>query len=73
LVGAVRYQFICQICRRLEGDTSKLVYDHVEPHRGDVEKFWSGPFQTLCKLCHDGVKQKEEIAARMAGIARQTG
>lgn len=64
----VRDQFTCQICGRIEGDTSQLVCDHVEPHRGDVEKFWAGPFQTLCKPCHDGVKQKEEIAARMAGL-----
>lgn len=64
----VRDQFICRLCGRVEGDTSQLVCDHVEPHRGDVEKFWSGPFQTLCKPCHDGQKQKEEIAARMAGL-----
>jgi 5-methylcytosine-specific restriction endonuclease McrA len=64
----VRDQFTCQICRRLEGDTSQLVCDHVEPHRGDVERFWAGPFQTLCKACHDGQKQKEEIAARAAGL-----
>ena len=63
-----RDQFTCQICGRLEGDTSKLVCDHVEPHRGTVEKFWSGPFQTLCKPCHDGQKQKEEVAARAAGL-----
>jgi 5-methylcytosine-specific restriction endonuclease McrA len=60
--------FTCQVCGRLEGDTSKLVCDHVEPHRGDVAKFWAGPFQTLCKPCHDGQKQKEEIAARAAGL-----
>lgn len=60
--------FTCQICGRIEGETSKLVCDHIEPHRGDVEKFWSGPFQTLCKPCHDGVKQKEEVAARAAGL-----
>jgi 5-methylcytosine-specific restriction endonuclease McrA len=64
----VRDEFTCQTCRRVEGDTSKLVCDHVEPHRGDVEKFWAGPFQTLCKPCHDGQKQKEEIAARAAGL-----
>ena len=64
----LRDQFTCQICGRLEGDTSKLVCDHVEPHRGDVDKFWSGPFQALCKPCHDGVKQKEEVAARAAGL-----
>lgn len=60
--------FTCQICRRIEGDTSQLVCDHVEPHRGNVEKFWLGPFQALCKPCHDGQKQKEEIAARAAGL-----
>ena len=64
----VRDLFTCQICRRLEGNTSQLVCDHVEPHRGDVHKFWSGPFQTLCKPCHDGQKQREEVAARAAGL-----
>ena len=64
----VRDEFRCQICHRLESDTSKLVCDHVDPHRGDIEKFWSGPFQTLCKPCHDGQKQKEEVAARAAGL-----
>lgn len=47
-------EFTCKCCGRLEGDTSKLVCDYVEPHRGDVWKFWAGLFQTLCKLCHDG-------------------
>lgn len=56
----VRDLFTCQLCRRLEHDTAKLVCDHVEPHRGDPVKFWSGPFQTLCKPCHDGEKQKDE-------------
>ena len=31
--------------------------DHVEPHRGDVNKFWLGPFQSLCKECHDSAKR----------------
>jgi 5-methylcytosine-specific restriction endonuclease McrA len=63
----VRDQFTCRMCGRIEADTSLLVCDHIEPHRGDVEKFWSDPCQTLCKTCHDSVKQHEEIAARMAG------
>jgi hypothetical protein len=66
----VRDQFTCQMrdCGRIEADTSQLVCDHVEPHRGNVEKFWAGPFRTLCKRCHDGQKQKEEVAARAAGL-----
>ena len=27
---------------------------------GDVNKFWLGPFQSLCKPCHDGVKKVVE-------------
>jgi len=53
----VRDLFACQMCGRIDPDTSKLVCDHVEPHRGDREKFWSGPFQTLCVDCHDRHKQ----------------
>ena len=26
--------------------------DHVEPHRGDAEKFFAGPFTSLCKSHH---------------------
>jgi hypothetical protein len=32
----VRDMFTCQMCGRLEGDTSKLVCDHRQPHRGDL-------------------------------------
>lgn len=56
----VRDLFACQMCKRVEADTSMLVCDHVEPHRGDEVKFWSGPFQVLCKGCHDRLKQSQE-------------
>lgn len=36
------------------------VCDHIEPHKGDLVKFWNGPFQSLCKLCHDSKKQAME-------------
>ena len=26
--------------------------DHIEPHRGDYKKFFTGPYQSLCKACH---------------------
>lgn len=26
--------------------------DHREPHRGDVAKFFAGPFDSRCKPCH---------------------
>jgi 5-methylcytosine-specific restriction endonuclease McrA len=58
----VRDRFACRICNRRLADTSQLVCDHVEPHHGDRRRFWAGPFQTLCKPCHDGAKQAAERA-----------
>lgn len=51
------------LCRMCEGDgrvTPATVCDHVEPHRGDVERFWAGPFASLCTPCHSRRKQREE-------------
>jgi 5-methylcytosine-specific restriction enzyme A len=36
------------------------ICDHVEPHYGDINKFWGSPFQSLCKECHDAGKRFEE-------------
>lgn len=53
--------FTCQMCGKVEVDTSKLVCDHVLPHYGDEQAFWAGPFQTLCNTpCHAIHKQKLE-------------
>lgn len=61
--------FTCQMdgCGKLEGDTSKLVCDHVVPHRGNERLFFDpSNLQTLCKPCHDSLKQKEERADHRA-------
>ncbi|TXI87775.1 MAG: HNH endonuclease [Cupriavidus sp.] len=56
-----RDDFTCQMCGRLDGNTSRLIADHREPHRGDAALFWSpSNLQTLCKPCHDGPKQRME-------------
>lgn len=61
----VRDGFACRMCGRVEGDTSKLVADHVRPHRGDEALFFdAGNLQCLCKTCHDGAKQRGEQARR---------
>jgi hypothetical protein len=36
------------------------VADHVVPHRGDEALFFEGDLQSLCKDCHDSVKQRDE-------------
>lgn len=54
--------FTCQMCGRIEANTSALVADHRKPHRGDERLFWDpANLWTLCKSpCHDKHKQREE-------------
>jgi 5-methylcytosine-specific restriction enzyme A len=59
--------FTCQHrgCGFMTADTSKLVCDHRQPHRGDERLFWDeGNLQTLCKPHHDREKQREERGGR---------
>jgi 5-methylcytosine-specific restriction endonuclease McrA len=59
----LRDLFTCKDCGHLEGNTALLVCDHIIPHRGDERLFWDETnLQTLCKRCHDTVKQREEQA-----------
>lgn len=59
----LRDLYTCRKCGHPEGDTSLLVCDHIIPHRGDEHMFWDETnLQTLCKTCHDTVKQSEEQA-----------
>lgn len=51
---------ICRYCRQQGRRTPATVCDHVERHNGNPDKFWNGPFQSLCKTHHDATKQAEE-------------
>ena len=51
---------LCRMCKVERRTTPATVCDHVEPHRGDWDKFWAGPFQSLCKQHHDSDKQRIE-------------
>ena len=55
---------LCVMCEAECSVVPATVCDHVTPHRGDVDLFWSGPFQGLCKTHHDGAKQREERALK---------
>lgn len=58
-----RDRFTCQWagCGRIVVDSSKLVADHREPHRGDEALFWDRDnLWALCEACHSGAKQAEE-------------
>ena len=66
-----KYQLIreplCRYCAQMGVITPATVADHVEPHRGDEEKFWTGELQSLCAICHSGAKQSEEATGRKRG------
>lgn len=67
----LRDLYTCQRaeCGRLIGDTSQLVADHKEPHRGDAVLFWEEDnIQTLCAPCHNRFKQSQERADRIGGL-----
>ena len=59
----------CKLCLALGKTRPATVVDHVEQHGGDPLKFWHGALQSLCKPCHDGVKQREEVQ----GFSRDIG
>ena len=56
----IRDEPLCAMCARQGRVTAATVCDHVERHNGDPVKFWSGPFQSLCKPHHDRDKQQVE-------------
>jgi hypothetical protein len=51
---------LCAMCLQQGLVVPATVVDHVEPHRGDWTKFVLGPFQSLCKPCHDSPKREIE-------------
>ena len=58
----------CAECERNGKLIPATVVDHVNPHRGDEELFWSeSNWQPLCKKCHD-IKTREENKDPIHGI-----
>ena len=55
---------LCKTCQDAGRITSATIADHVEPHRGDLKKFFEGELQSLCDefpwRCHSKVKQRME-------------
>jgi hypothetical protein len=56
----LRCEPFCRLCLALGETTAAQVADHVHPHRGDVNQFWCGELQSLCRPCHDGRKKFAE-------------
>jgi 5-methylcytosine-specific restriction enzyme A len=52
---------LCVMCLSQGQVVPASVADHVKPHRGDESLFWFGELQSLCQLCHNVTKQRQEI------------
>ena len=60
-LGHLRSHPLCEHCKSAGKLTSASLVDHRIPHRGDLELFWDrSNWQSLCKACHDGWKQRQE-------------
>ncbi len=54
-------QPLCEYCLKREVIEPATIVDHIKPHKGDVDMFHDPEnLQSLCKHCHDSVKQREE-------------
>lgn len=54
---------LCVRCEAEGRTVAATVVDHIDPHRGDYERFWSSDnWQSLCKQCHDKKTAREDGA-----------
>jgi 5-methylcytosine-specific restriction endonuclease McrA len=52
---------LCEWCLEREIVEVATEVHHSEPHKGDMVKFWSGPFIATCKSCHSSRGQREDL------------
>lgn len=58
----------CRLCAARNRVTPATVVDHIKPHKGDKSLFYSPEnLQSLCKRCHDAVKQALEKTGSLRG------
>lgn len=58
---------LCAMCKSAGRIEAATIVDHIEPHRGSERLFWArSNWQSLCKPCHDGDKQRLERIERNA-------
>jgi len=55
---------LCAGCVKRGRVVPARVADHVEPHKGDPVRFWTGALQSLCTPCHSSDKQTLEKSGR---------
>lgn len=59
--GHLRLHPLCLGCEAVGVTAIAVLVDHVEPHKGDMVKFWNrGMWQSACRWHHDVVKPRLE-------------
>ena len=54
----LRHYPLCVMCQKEGRITPATVVDHIEPHKGDEEKFWDeSNWQPLCAIHHNSHKK----------------
>jgi len=53
--------------------TLATIADHIEPHKGDWNRFLTGPLQSLCDSCHSGDKRRVEHGKKPKPIIGEDG
>lgn len=72
-IGQLVTEPLCRRCAARGDVVRATVVNHIEPHRGDWDRFIAGPFESVCKPCHDGEVQREERAAERGGWVESLG
>ena len=61
---------LCRMCKREQRYTAATVVDHIKPHKGLEALFYDyANTQSLCKPCHDRVKQGIEARGYDKAVA----
>ena len=59
---------LCNYCEQRNIIKPATIVDHIVPHKGDLELFWSeSNLQSLCKTCHDSAKAIKEQRGMIPG------
>lgn len=63
----------CRMCLLAGRRTQATTADHIDPHRGDLKKFWDvNNLQSLCDI-HHGEKQRMECGGQQKQVIGKDG
>lgn len=60
--GVLNANPLCEMCLSEGKTVVATVCDHAHKHGGNEQRFWSGPFRSLCETHHNRDKQRQERA-----------